>query len=58
MSNGNSSELLGPGGEQQEEGTLMPKTFPECKFSPKNYMDLLCQSYPAWALLLLFIFVY
>lgn len=41
MSNGNSSELLGPGGEQQEEGTLIAQDIPGMQVQPqRNYMGL------------------
>lgn len=40
MSNGNSSELLGPGGEQQE-GTLIAQDIPGMQVQPqRNYMGL------------------
>lgn len=42
MSNGNSSELLGPGGEQQEEGTLIAQDIPGMQVQPRrNYMGLI-----------------
>ena len=42
MSDGNSSELLGPGGEQQEEeGTLIAQDIPGMQVQPqRNYMGL------------------
>ncbi len=42
MSNGNSSELLGPGGEQQEEeGTLIAQDIPGMQVQPqRNYWGL------------------